>query len=83
MEKVKGLMWGRKTHRVKSYSVFTGYFYFINFIIGTGFLSLPFVFYNAGILASVISLFFISMISCSTAIWIIESMARAQVTNKV
>lgn len=67
-----------KKHQSNSYSPFTGYFYFINFIIGTGFLSLPHVFYNAGIIAATLTLFFISMISCCTAIWIVESQSRAQ-----
>jgi amino acid permease len=64
----------------KRYSIFTGYFYFVNFLIGgTGVLNLPYIFYNAGIVSATLTLFFVSVISCCTAMWIVESEARAQV----
>jgi hypothetical protein len=68
-----------KVPKVKSYNLFTGYFYFINFIVGTGILNLPYVFYNSGIIAATLTLLFISMINCCTVMWIMESQSRAQV----
>ena len=63
-------------------SLFTGYFFFINYIVGTGFLGLPFAFYFGGILAGVLTLMVVSFISYNTANWTVEAMARAQVCQE-
>ena len=65
--------------QMKTVSLFTGYFFFINYVVGTGFLGLPFAFYFGGILAGIFTLMAVSFISYNTANWTLEAMARAQV----
>lgn len=65
----------------KSVGLVSGFFFNINFIVGTGFLSVPYAFYRAGILTSSLTLLALSIISWNTANWIIETMARAQVSS--
>lgn len=67
---------------MKTVSLFTGYFFFINYIVGTGFLGLPYAFYFSGILAGMLTLMVVSFISYNTANWTVEAMARAQVCAK-
>lgn len=69
----------RKMAEMKTVSLFTGYFFFINYVVGTGFLGLPFAFYFGGILAGIFTLMAVSFISYNTANWTLETMARAQV----
>ena len=51
----------------------------VNFVLGTGFLGIPFAFFHAGLLAGVVTLAAITFITWNTAIWELECMARAQV----
>ena len=60
-----------------------GYFYNLNYIMGTGFLGIPFTFYHAGILPSIASLTILSVCGCITALWMLEILARAQVLHKL
>ena len=76
------LFWKRAKNdpnHVKTVGLFTGYFFIINFVIGTGFLGIPYSFYNGGILAGAITLILVSFVSGNTAVYTVESMARAQV----
>lgn len=50
----------------------------INFVVGTGFLSVPYAFYHAGVVSGAITLIILSFISWNTANWVVETMARAQ-----
>ena len=78
----KLLFWkkGKKDpDHIKTVGLFTGYFFIINFVVGTGFLGIPYSFYNGGILAGAITLIIVSFVSGNTAVWTVESMARAQV----
>ena len=64
---------------MKTVSLFTGYFFLINYVVGTGFLGLPFAFYFGGVLAGIFTLMAVSFLSYNTANWTLEAMARAQV----
>jgi len=67
--------------RVRSVGVLSGFFFMINFVVGTGFLSVPYAFYHAGVVSGAITLIVLSFISWNTANWVVETMARAQVSN--
>ena len=64
----------------KSVGLFSGFFFNINYIVGTGFLSVPYGFYHAGTLMGTVTLLALSFVSWNAANWIIESMARSQVS---
>lgn len=65
---------------VRTVGVLSGFFFMINFVVGTGFLSIPYAFYNAGVISGAITLIVLSFISWNTANWVVETMARAQVS---
>ena len=71
-----------KTHS-HQFNVLIGYFYNLNFILGTGFLGIPFTFYHAGIFPSLATLTILSVSGCITALWLLEILARARVLNKL
>ncbi len=60
-----------------SYSPAIGLVYVFNLIIGTGALTLPLAFSQAGLLCGVITLIILSLFSFITASWVIEAMAAA------
>ena len=64
----------------KTVNIFLGFFFMVNFVLGTGFLGTPYAFYYTGIIAGVASLIVISFVSWNCAIWELETMARAQVS---
>ena len=78
---------GKKTAgsdgRPKTVNIFTGFFFMVNFVLGTGFLGIPFAFFHAGLLAGAVTLAVISFITWNTALWELECMARAQVRRIV
>ena len=65
------------------FNVIIGYFYNLNFILGTGFLGIPFTFYNAGIIPSLLTLTLLSVTGCITALWMLEILGRAKILNKL
>ena len=67
----------------KSVDLVSGFFFNINFIVGTGFLGVPYGFYRAGTVSATITLLAFSFISWNSANWIVETMSRAQVSNDV
>lgn len=69
-----------KKKEPKSVDLASGFFFNINFIVGTGFLSVPYGFYRAGTLTAAITLLVLSFISWNSANWIVETMSRAQVS---
>ena len=71
----------QKNKEPKSVGLVSGFFFNINFIVGTGFLSVPYAFYRAGTLTATLTLLVLAIISWTTANWIIETMARAQVSS--
>eukprot|EP00731_Ephydatia_muelleri_P006570 Em0003g818a len=62
----------------RTVNIVFGYFFVINYIIGTGFLGIPYSFYHAGMLTSIATLCVVSFLVWSTASWLLEVMARAQ-----
>ena len=72
-----------RTLAPNQFNAVIGYFYNLNYIVGTGFLGIPFTFYHAGILPSIVSLTILSVCGCITALWMLEILARAQVLHKL
>ena len=66
--------------QIRSVGILSGFFFMINFVVGTGFLSVPYAFYHAGVVSGAITLIVLSFISWNTANWVVETMARAQVS---
>ncbi|XP_065905713.1 transmembrane protein 104 homolog isoform X2 [Dysidea avara] len=67
-----------QTKEPKSVGLISGFFFNINYIVGTGFLSVPYAFYRAGALTASITLLVLSFISWNSANWIVETMSRSQ-----
>ena len=63
----------------RTVNIFLGFFFMVNFVLGTGFLGIPYGFVHGGLLAGVVTLTIISVMAWSCAIWEVEAMARAQV----
>lgn len=60
-------------------TIFVGIFFLVNFVLGVGFLGIPFAFFHGGIVAGVGSLIVVVFLAWNTALFEIETMARAQV----
>ena len=58
-----------------------GFFLFVNYMLITTFLGLPFAFFHGGILAGLLTLAVIGTASRITANWVMEVTARAQVSS--
>ena len=71
----------RQGKRHKTISVYLGFFFVINFCLGTGFLGIPYAFFYSGFLAAIPTLLFVSVISLLNANYLLETMARAQVSG--
>lgn len=65
----------------KTVNIFLGFFFTVNFCVGTGFLGIPYSFFYSGYLAAIPTLLFISVINWIFANYLLEVMARAQVAN--
>lgn len=62
-----------------TFTFFTACCFTLNYIIGTGFLTLPWAFYESGWLAGVLVLGLMTIFSIFASCFILEAMARAQV----
>ena len=60
-------------------NIFLGFFFLVNFCVGTGFLGIPYSFFYAGYLAAVPTFLLIAFAAWNAGRWEIEVMARAQV----
>ena len=60
-------------------NIFLGFFFLVNFCVGTGFLGIPYSFFYAGYLAAIPTFLLISFAAWNAGRWEIEIMARAQV----
>ena len=69
----------KKKKGPKSVNIFLGFFFMVNYCLGTGFLGVPFSFFYAGYLAAIPTLLLIAFVSWNNAEWEVETMARAQV----
>lgn len=75
-------LWGKKNggkKRNKTVNIFLGFFFVVNFCLGTGFLGIPYSFFYSGFIAAVPTLLFIAVIGWANANYLLEVMARAQV----
>ncbi len=79
MDKLKEFCCPAKTDEPKTVHIALGFFFIVNFCLGTGFLGVPYSFYYSGFLAGCPTLLLIAFVSWVNAIYIIECMARAQV----
>ena len=68
------------TNAPHTISIFIGFFFFINYIVGVGFLGIPSVFKGAGFLTALLTLLAISLLAWITITWLLEVMSRAQVS---
>lgn len=64
----------------KTVNIFFGFFLLVNLCMGTGILGIPFAFFYGGYLAAIPTILFISFISWNNANYLLEVMARAQVS---
>lgn len=64
-------------------NVFFGFFLIINYCLGTGFLGIPYAFFYGGYIAAIPTLLFITFLAWINANYILEIMARAQVSQLV
>lgn len=67
----------------KTINAFFGFFFLVNYCVGTGFLGVPYAFFSSGYLAAIPTLLFISVINWVNANYLLEVMARAQVRNVI
>ena len=81
MKESTKIMESRRQQKIRSVGILSGFFFMINFVVGTGFLSVPYAFYHAGVVSGAVTLIFLSFISWNTANWVVETMARAQVSH--
>jgi hypothetical protein len=66
---------------LKAVNIFLGFFLIINFRLGSGYLGIPFAFFYSGYLAAVPTTLFIAAVNWINANYLLEVMARAQVSQ--
>ena len=71
---------GNDRSRPKTVNIFLGYFFMVNFCLGTGFLGVPYSFFYAGYLAAIPTLALAAFVTWLSSTWLLEVMARAQVS---
>ena len=67
---------------VRTVNIFLGFFFVVNFCLGTGFLGVPYAFFYSGYLAAIPTLLLTSLTSWINANYLLEVMARAQVNDE-
>ena len=67
---------------VRTVNIFLGFFFVVNFCLGTGFLGVPYAFFYSGTLVSLLTLVLIATISWTNANYLFEVMARAQASSE-
>ena len=80
MKGFKSLCSHYQSSNLKTVSIFWGFFFILNFCVGTGYLGMPYVFLYAGFLAAIPTTILISLVSWINANYLLEVMARAQVS---
>lgn len=68
-----------RASRPKTVHIFLGYFFILNYCLGTGFLGVPYSFFYSGYLAAIPTLVLTAFLTWLTSVWLLEVMARAQV----
>ena len=67
--------------RPRTMHIALGYFFILNYCLGTGFLGVPYSFFYSGYLAAIPTLALTGFLTWLTAAWLLEVMARAQVSR--
>ena len=70
----------RKDEKDRTVHIAVGFFFFINYCIGTGFLSIPYAFAYSGYLAAIPTITFITFATWIGSNYVLEVLARAQVS---
>lgn len=70
----------KKKKGPKTVNIVFGFFFVVNFCLGTGFLGIPYAFFYSGYLAAIPTFFFISVVNWINGNYLLEIMARAQVS---
>lgn len=70
---------GAKKKEERTVNIFFGFFFVVNFCLGTGFLGIPYSFFYSGYLAAIPTLLFVSCMGWINANYLLEVVARAQV----
>ena len=73
---------GPNPHHPKGFSPFTSMCFTVNYVMGTGFLTLPWAFNSAGIGLAILTLTFVGYISNISKDYVLEAMARAEVLKE-
>ncbi len=74
------LPWGKsKPDGPKTVHIVLGFFFILNYVVGTGFLGIPYSFYYSGYVAAIPTLLVIMLATGINANYLLECMARAQV----
>ena len=68
---------------LKTVNIFLGFFFILNYCLGTGYLGVPFAFLYSGFMAAIPTMVVITLVSWINANYILEVMARAQVSAYV
>ena len=67
---------------VKAVNISLGFFLVINYCLGSGYLGVPYAFFYSGYLAAIPTTIFIGAVSWVNANYLLEVMARAQVSGR-
>ena len=68
-----------KNNSVRTVNIFLAFFFLENYVLGTGFLGIPFAIFHSGLLYGAVTMIVITFVSWNCAVYTVESMARAQV----
>ena len=71
-----------KYKKPQHYNSVICYLYFLNYCVCSGFLTIPFIYYHAGILPSLFLSTLLCATGCVTALWVLEIMGRCRVLNQ-
>lgn len=66
---------------LKTINIFLGFFFILNYCLGTGYLGIPYAFLYSGFFAAVPTTILVSLVSWINANYLLEIMARAQVSD--
>ena len=75
----KSLRVERDKDEPRTVNIFLGFFFMVNFILGTGFLGIPYGFFHGGLIPGTLTLIVTGIMSWQCALFELEAMARAQV----
>ena len=67
----------------RTVNLFCGFFFVINYVLGTGYLGVPYAFFYSGHVAAIPTIIVIAVISWINANYVLEVMARAQVSQVI